>query len=80
MKDSNKIKMLSANDALQLKTALLPIPQVLSKEQKEMVQEAVAACEDRLDELEIDGLIARFKLLSKSNKKRFIKLASKHIG
>lgn len=79
MPDINEIKTLNANDALQLKSVLLPIPKVLSENQKTIVQNAVDTCEKRLDELEIEGLIARFKMLSKSNKEHFIKLASKYL-
>ena len=79
MPDIKGIKTINANDALQLKSVLLPIPKVLSEDQKVIVQKAVDACEKRLDELEVEGLIARFKVLSKSNKEIFLELAFKYL-
>jgi hypothetical protein len=77
--DISKVANLNATDALQLKTALLPIPQILSKEQVAVVDKVITACEKRLDELEVKGLLARFKALSTNNKKRFIELAFKYL-
>ena len=77
--DISKIAGLNAAEALQIKTNLLPIPQILSEEQVEIVKEVISVCGKRLDELEVEGLLARFKVLSVENRKRFIELAYKYL-
>lgn len=75
----NHVAALDAPKVLQIKTALLSMPQILSKEQVAVVNKVITACEKRLDELEIEGLLARFKGLSIKNKKLFLELASKYL-
>jgi hypothetical protein len=75
----SSIATLEASNVLQIKTALQTAPRILTKEQVECVDRAIVACERRLDELELEGLLAKFKELSPDNKKRFLDLAKKHL-
>ena len=76
MPEVSSIATLEASNVLQIKIALLTAPRILTKEQAEIVDQALAACEKRLDELELEGLLAKFKELSPNNKKLFLKLAA----
>lgn len=71
------IASLEARDAQRLSRLLQAAPVFLSKEQAKKVEEAVKACEARLDELEVDGLLAKFEALSDTGKKQFMKRAEK---
>jgi hypothetical protein len=75
----NSIAFLDASDVLQIKTVLLTAPRILTKEQIEYVDRALVACEKRLDELKLEGLLAKFKELSLDNKKKFLDLAKKYL-
>jgi hypothetical protein len=48
-------------------------PPTLSASQRQLVQEIILICEKRLDELEVEGVLVRFKGLSERNKDSFIK-------
>ncbi|WP_395857721.1 hypothetical protein [Dethiobacter alkaliphilus] len=76
MKDVPEIREIANYDsyeAMSVKQRLLNIPPVLNKAQIQTVQQAVGACDDRIDELELDGMLARFETLSDNNKKVFLK-------
>lgn len=78
--DINSVPNLAASGIIQLQKALLSSPQpILSESQMKIVKDMLAACEKRLDELELEGLLARFKALSIENMKLFIDLASSYI-
>jgi hypothetical protein len=71
------IASMEAREAQRLKTLLQAAPVFLSKEQTKKVEEAINACEARLDELQVDGLLAKFEALSPAGKKEFMKKAEK---
>jgi hypothetical protein len=71
------ISALEARDVQSLRTPLQTAQALLSKDQTKKVDEAVAACEVRLDDLQVDGLLAKFEALSNSAKKEFMKTAEK---
>jgi hypothetical protein len=75
--NKKKIEALEARDAQRLRTFLQVPPTVLTKEQLKKVEEAVVACEVRLDEMQVDGLLAKFESLSDTAKREFIKRAEK---
>lgn len=65
-----------ASDVLQIKNILMSAPRILAEQQIKILKETVDACEDRLDELELEGLLAKFKELSADNKRTFLDLAN----
>lgn len=67
------IYSLDAKMANQLRAILQAPPAVLNKEQLKKVEAALHACIKRLNDLEVDGLLERFKSLSKEAKKIFLK-------
>ena len=69
---SPDIESLDATGVLELKRQLEKMPPVLSESQAAMVQKKLEACERRLDDLEVEGLLARFYGLSEKNRVRFI--------
>lgn len=71
------IVALEARDAQRLRTQLDAPPAFLSKEQTKQVDEAIKACDARLDDLQVDGLLAKFEALSDAAKKEFMKRAEK---
>ncbi len=71
------ISALEAREAQRLKTFLQSSPAFLSKEQIKKVEDALSACEARLDELQVDGLLAKFETLSDAAKREFMKKAEK---
>lgn len=71
------IAALEARDAQRLLTVLQNSPAFLSKEQTRKVEEALSAAEARLDELQVDGLLAKFETLSNTAKCEFMKKAAK---
>jgi len=70
--DSLDVESLDATGVLELKRQLEKMPPVLSENQAAMVQKKLEACERRLDDLEVEGLLARFYELSEKNRVRFI--------
>ncbi len=72
MRAPNAISSTSAVEARQMKSILEDAPNMLSSEQKATVRDALAACERRLDQLEVDGLVARFQALSQAARKAFL--------
>jgi len=69
--------LLEARDAQRLLTVLQNSPAFLAKEQIKKVDEALTACEARLNELQVDGLLAKFETLSDDAKREFMKKAEK---
>jgi hypothetical protein len=59
--------------SLQTIASLQKRPKLLSDDQVKDVRKAIAACEARIDVLEVDGLLAKFQGMSEQNKKSFIK-------
>ena len=68
---------LEAREAQRLLTVLQNSPTFLAKEQIKKVDEALTACEARLNELQVDGLLAKFETLSDDAKREFMKKAEK---
>ncbi|WP_242848798.1 hypothetical protein [Syntrophomonas palmitatica] len=66
------IKEYDAAKALQTIASLQKRPKLLSNDQVKEVKKMIVACEIRIDELEVDGLLAKFDKLSDRNKKAFI--------
>lgn len=66
------IKKYDATKALQTIASLQKRPKLLSADQVNEVKKIIDACESRFDELEVDGLLAKFHELSDENKKAFI--------
>jgi hypothetical protein len=71
------IAALEARDAQRLLTLLQNSPAYLAKDQVKKVEEALTACEARLNELQVDGLLAKFETLSDAAKREFMKKAEK---
>lgn len=67
-----EIHCLTASEAHQLKTKLLARPAYLSRTQESLVQQALGACDARLDELEVEGLLARYRSLSPKSRALFL--------
>ena len=74
---TKQLATLEARDALRLKALLQTPPAFLAKEQVKRLKDAIAACDARLDYLQIDGLIAKFESLSRAAKREFLKQAQK---
>lgn len=68
----NSIKTFDASKALQTISSLQKRPKLLSADQVNEVRKVISACEWRIDELEVDGLLAKFQGMSDQNKKAFI--------
>ena len=71
------ISALEAREAQRLKIFLQSSPAFLSKEQIKKMEDALSACEARLDDLQVDGLLAKFETLSDAAKREFMKKAEK---
>lgn len=67
-----KILGFTASAAIELRNRLMKKPAVLSDKEMEIVNYAIAACERRIDELEVEGLLAKFNSMSDDNKRSFI--------
>lgn len=72
------IGTLSAAAAVEMRTRLSRVPRLLSGPQQETVKEALAACENRLDDLEVEGLHAKFLALTEAGKTAFLRLIGKY--
>lgn len=64
---------------LQTKKQLDNMPAVLTEEQREKVLTGIKICEKRLDDLEADGLIAKFVGMPESTKKTFLSKLIAHL-
>ncbi|MGB4043330.1 MAG: hypothetical protein WBK18_05480, partial [Thermacetogeniaceae bacterium] len=77
--DINEIYKLDAARALQCKTRLQKIPPFLSDQQVKAVNEMIKACDKRLDELEVEGLVEKFNAMSEDNKRNFLRKIADYI-
>ncbi len=75
--DVEKISHLDASQAVTLRNNLLDRPRLLSEGQNSKVDLAIKTCNNRLDELEIEGLLVRYKELNTSKKRLFLEHALK---
>lgn len=67
------IEKFDASTAHSYMTRLNSMPPVLSEHQRGIAQQAIEACEKRLELLEVEGALALFERLSKENKMLFLK-------
>ena len=67
-----EIRNHDANKVVMVREGLRKRPRVLSSEQVAEVNKVIKACEQRLDELEVEGLLAQFQAMTDENKKSFI--------
>jgi (p)ppGpp synthase/HD superfamily hydrolase len=74
-----QIGTFNATQANQCRKTLNNAPPVLSGPQIMEVNTAITACETRLDDLEVEGVMAKFNSLSESNKKAFVALISQYL-
>lgn len=74
-----QINAFNASQANQCLQTLNKMPSVLSPQQVNNVNAAISACEKRLDELEVEGVLAKFNSLSESNKRAFVELISQYL-
>lgn len=74
----HEISKFSATEAQSAKMKLQNKPAFLSEEQAKQVEKAFIACADRLDQLEVEGLIIRFQALSPKNQMLFLEALSKY--
>lgn len=70
--ETEKIKNSNAQQVLEIKRYLMNGPSVLNVAQRDLVNRWIEACESRLDELEVEGLYAKFNELSEKNKRIFL--------
>lgn len=61
-----------AQQALEIRTRLRAAPRYLAPKQMDIVKRALEACEERLDELEVDGLVFKYEALSEPGKQTFL--------
>lgn len=79
-KFSKGIEEFSAEECTTAIRRLQQSPAVLSDKQRKIVNNIIQQCEARLDELEVDGLVARFMQLSPQNRQVFLRKISMLIG
>jgi len=72
MPDLGAISQFDVDKAMDTKNRLYNRPQYLSKEQQKKVQEVILACDNRIDALELEGILAKFNKLSDENKRQFL--------
>jgi len=72
---SDRIFQLDAGQANKLRQVLQSPPAYISEGDRKQIDAALKACNKRLDELEVEGLIARFQGLSKEAKTIFLERA-----
>ncbi len=70
--DLGLVARAGAEQALEFRSRLQAAPRHLTADQKSTVTKAVEACDHRLDELEVDGLVARYQALSEANRRTFL--------
>lgn len=73
MPKADTIETSDAAQIIDVKRMLEKMPAVLVKEQRRQVREKIITCEKRLDELEIDGLLAKFSAFPEGTKRAFLK-------
>lgn len=67
-----EIKRMDAQLVIDIKSRLLNMPAYLSAIQQQQVIQVIDACNQRLNDLEVEGLIAQFEAMSEENKRAFI--------
>lgn len=70
--DMRALQEMSADEALRTKRELLAAPRLLNDEQAGRVRQAIKACDQRLDALEVEGLVARYERLPEAGKRAFL--------
>lgn len=78
--DIEDISTMDARRTSEVIKVLENAPPVLSLEEKKTVHDLLSICESHLDELDIDGLLERFRALKDDNKKLFLVKAARIIG
>ena len=73
MPNLKDIEKYDSQQAISTKARLQNTPAVLTSEQVETVNSAILACDNILDNLEVEGMVARFESLSAKNKDSFIR-------
>jgi len=76
---TERIRNSNAQQVLGIKRYLMNSPSVLNATQRGLVDRWIEECEKRLDELEVEGLYAKFIELSQKNKKDFIDKLSDYL-
>lgn len=66
------IKGMEAQSVINIKSRIVSMPSYLSTQQREEVSGVIAACDQRLNELEVEGLVAQFEAMSEDNKRAFV--------
>ena len=79
LRKTHRIEILDAVEVLYIKRQLERMPAVLSKEQRSRIETEIGVCDRRLDELEVEGLLAKFDAFSKSNKIAFLKKLRRYL-
>ena len=73
------VKQYDVTKALQTIASLQKRPKFLSTDQVSEVKQVIEACENLIDELEVEGLYVKFQGMSEKNQKAFIKKIKSHI-
>jgi len=68
----NAVMESNASKVMDIKRRMHNAPRYLSDYQSKEVEEIVNACEKRLDELELEGLLEKFYSMNEENKRRFL--------
>lgn len=77
---SDRIVEMSAEDCQNLLSRVEKLPTYVDMDQSEQVNAMKEKLEDRLDDLQVEGLLARFRQLSKPLQKQFLEMASSEFG
>ena len=67
-----EVTSMEAQSVINLKSRLVNMPAYLSANQQQQVMQVIEVCNKRLNELEVEGLIAQFEVMSEDNKRTFI--------
>lgn len=71
-----EIKLYDSQRAMSTKNRLLNMPPVLALQKINKVKDAINACDDRIDQLEVDGMLTRFESLTDRSKEQFLSRVS----
>jgi len=63
----------TAEDILEVRGRLQNAPRLLEADQLKAVKAAIDTCNQRLDSLEVDGLVAKYQVLSDNSKRTFLR-------
>lgn len=69
---SQEIEKADASRTQQIKKQLEAAPPELDCQQRSVVRDLIGACDHRLDDLEVNGMVARFEALSQTGKRLFL--------